>query len=184
MTVTPIAVLDADVLFPMILRDTLLRVAAAGGYRVHWSAKILDEVVRNLIDQHRMDAAKAASLAQAMAGAFPDALVEGWEPLEASMSNHPKDRHVAAAAKAVGANIVVTLNLKDFNPMPDGVVAMSPDTFLRQRLDAAPELVMAALHRQAAGYRNPATTAADLVDWLAKVVPGFSLEAKTRLSRT
>jgi hypothetical protein len=28
-----IAVLDANILFPMILRDTLLRVAAAGGFR-------------------------------------------------------------------------------------------------------------------------------------------------------
>ncbi len=65
-----------------------------------------------------------------MDGAFPDALVEGWEPLEASMANHPKDRHVAAAAKAVGASIVVTSNLKVFDPMPDGVVAMTPERYL------------------------------------------------------
>jgi len=184
MTVTPIAVLDADVLFPMILRDTLLRVAAAGGYRVHWSARILDEVVRNLIDQHRMDAAKATSLTRAMEKAFPDAMVEAWEPLEASMPNHRKDRHVAAAAKKAGAGIVVTANLKDFSVMPDGVVAMSPDLFLTQILGDAPELVMTALHKQAAGYRNPATATAELINWLAKVVPNFSRGVTSRLSDT
>lgn len=174
MTVTPIAVLDADVLFPMILRDTLLRVAAAGCFRVYWSAKILDEVSRNLIDQHRMDASKAASLMQAMEAAFPDAMVQGWETLEAKMPNHPKDRHVAAAAKKAGAGIVVTLNLKDFSTMPDGIVAMSPDVFLTERLKYDADPVLVALHKQAAGYRNPATTTVDLVDWLAKVVPDFS----------
>jgi predicted nucleic acid-binding protein len=181
MTVTPIAVLDADVLYPMILRDTLLRVAAAGGFRVHWSAKILDEVVRNLIGQHRMDASNAASLVRAMEAAFPDAMVEGWEALEAKMPNHPKDRHVAAAAKRSGAGIVVTSNLKDFSAMPDGIVAMSPDAFLTQLLDDTPYLVLAALHKQAAGYRKPATTALDLVDWLAKVVPDFSFGVKALL---
>ena len=179
-----IAVLDADVLFPMILRDTLLRVAASGGFRAQWSAKILDEVTRNLIDQHRMDAAKATSLTRAMADAFPDAMVEGWEPLEAAMPNHPKDRHVAAAAKQVGAGIVVTLNLKDFSVMPSGITAMSPDTFLTQCLDAGPEKVMAALRKQAAGYRNPAMTTSDLIETLAKVVPGFSRAGKALLSDT
>ena len=171
---SPIAVLDADVLFPMILRDTLLRVAAAGCCRVHWSARILDEVVRNLVDQHRMNATKAASVVQAMTVAFPEASVTGWEPFEAAMPNHPKDRHVAAAAKAVGASIVVTSNLKDFKTMPDGIVAMSPDVFLSRCFDEKPDLVIAALGKQAAGYRQPSTTVVELVAWLAKVVPGFS----------
>jgi hypothetical protein len=35
-------VLDSCVLYPMYLRDTLLRAAEAGLYRVHWSQEILD----------------------------------------------------------------------------------------------------------------------------------------------
>lgn len=49
-----IAVLDADVLFPMILRDALLRAAASGLCRIHWTHRIQDEVERNLVSNHRM----------------------------------------------------------------------------------------------------------------------------------
>ncbi len=55
--VTTVAVLDADVLYPMVLRDTLLRAAAAGCFRMHWSARILDEVEgwEPLVDQTAND---------------------------------------------------------------------------------------------------------------------------------
>jgi len=36
-----IAVLDANVLYPFTLRDTLLRAAAAGLFQAQWSDKIL-----------------------------------------------------------------------------------------------------------------------------------------------
>lgn len=39
-------VLDANVLFPFTLRDTLLRVAAKGYFQVYWSEQILDETTR------------------------------------------------------------------------------------------------------------------------------------------
>ena len=42
-------VLDACVLIPATLRDTLLRAAEQGMYRLHWSNQILEEVRRNLI---------------------------------------------------------------------------------------------------------------------------------------
>ena len=35
-------VLDANVLYPFTLRDTLLRAAAEDLFQVYWSAKILD----------------------------------------------------------------------------------------------------------------------------------------------
>lgn len=42
-------VLDANVLFPFTLRDTLLRAADAGYFQLYWSDEILDEAQRNLI---------------------------------------------------------------------------------------------------------------------------------------
>jgi hypothetical protein len=39
-----IVVVDANVLFPLTLRDTVLRAAAAGFYQLRWSAEILDEM--------------------------------------------------------------------------------------------------------------------------------------------
>jgi len=41
--------LDANVLYPFTLRDTLLRAASEGFHQIYWSAEILDEAVRNLI---------------------------------------------------------------------------------------------------------------------------------------
>jgi hypothetical protein len=43
--------LDADVLVPAALRDTLLRAAEGGLYRVHWSIETLDETRRTLVGQ-------------------------------------------------------------------------------------------------------------------------------------
>ncbi len=47
---TPSVVLDACIIIPASIRDTLLRAAAAGLYRVHWSEAILAEVQRNLYE--------------------------------------------------------------------------------------------------------------------------------------
>lgn len=170
---TPIAVLDANVLFPMILRDTLLRVAAAGCYRVHWSGRILDEMSRNLLTQHRVTVAQSERLANQMTRAFPEAEVEGWEPLEAAMPNDPEDRHVAAAATHIGAGFIITQNLKDFSILPDGIRAVSPDLFLVDRLAAMPEAVVDALRKQAASYRNPPTDFYALLEWLERDLPEF-----------
>ena len=47
------AVLDASVLDPLPLRDTLLRVAETELYDAFWSERILHEVVRNLVADGR-----------------------------------------------------------------------------------------------------------------------------------
>ena len=48
-----IVVLDANVLFPFTLRDTLLRAAAADFYQLRWSSEILDEMISNLVRHFR-----------------------------------------------------------------------------------------------------------------------------------
>ncbi len=177
---TTVAVLDADVLYPMVLRDTLLRAAAAGCFRMHWSERILDEVTRNLVETYGMEPAKAAALRQAMVTAFPDADVQGWEPLEAQMTNHLKDRHVAAAAVVADAAVIVTSNLRDFRSLPDGVAALSPDQFLQRLAEEAPEGLMAALEAQVRAYRRPPVTLVDLLERLAIVAPTFAAKMALR----
>jgi predicted nucleic acid-binding protein len=174
----PVAVLDANILFPMILRDTLLRVAAAGCYRAHWSNRILNEMARNLVAQHRVSEEQAERLVQQMGQAFPETAVAGWQALEVDMPNDPKDRHVAAAAKKIDASLIVTANLRDFAALPSGIEAVAPDTFLLDRLEVMPHEVIAALRRQAAGYRNPPADLGELLDWLALAVPGFAAAAR------
>ena len=114
-------VLDANVLFPFTLRDTLLRAAQAGLFQVYWSDEILDEAARNLVARGRITAEQAERLTTAIRGAFPEAVVTGHEPLIAAMPNEPKDRHVVAVAVKAGAQVIVTSNLRDFRSLPEGL---------------------------------------------------------------
>ena len=40
-------IVDANVLYPLTLRDAVLRAAAAGFYQMRWSADLLEEMERN-----------------------------------------------------------------------------------------------------------------------------------------
>jgi hypothetical protein len=97
------AVLDACVLFSAALRDTLLRAAVKRLYRLHLTEEILDEVRRNLLKSGRIpDSGLADRLVEQIRRAFPGSMVEGYSALVSKMTNHPKDRHVLAAAVATG----------------------------------------------------------------------------------
>ena len=107
--------LDTCVLLKSYLCDTLLSIAEEGVYRPLWSDHVLTELRRNLVKAGAKQEAVEHRLAQ-MAAYFPDARVTTYEELIGSMTNHPKDRHVLAAAVAGRADMLVTENLKDFPP--------------------------------------------------------------------
>ena len=66
--------LDACVLIPMPLADTLLRMAEAPRlYLPKWSQSILDEVTRNLIEKWRMEREKARRREDVIRRHFPEA---------------------------------------------------------------------------------------------------------------
>ncbi|MGH3814104.1 MAG: PIN domain-containing protein, partial [Pseudonocardiaceae bacterium] len=93
-----------------------------------------------------------------------------------SMTNHPKDRHVLAAAVAAQADIVVTANLRHFPSYvcnPYGVRVESPDQFLCGAFERGPEALSTALRAQAARKRRPAMSVDEMLDRLAVVVPEF-----------
>ncbi|APZ97421.1 hypothetical protein BWQ93_02145 [Sphingopyxis sp. QXT-31] len=167
------AVLDADVLYALPLRDTLLSVAAEGCFIPLWSDKILDEAITNLLADGRLSPASATSLRKALDMHFSDALVDDYRPLIPKMRNHPKDRHVAACAAAAEADFIVIGNLKDFQHLPDGIEAIHPDAFLCRLFEERPDEVRAALDAQSARLRNPPIDVAAIVALLAPVTPGF-----------
>jgi predicted nucleic acid-binding protein len=175
MIVAPFKViLDANVLFPFTLRDTLLRAAAEGFFQLYWSEQILDEAVRNLLVTRTITEVQALKLRTAMTGAFPAAFVTGHEHLIAAMSNDDKDRHVAAAAVKAGAQVIVTFNLKDFRALPDGIEAQSPDEFLCNLFDLDPDGMVGVVREQANALRNPPRTFEEVLGGLARVVPDFA----------
>ncbi len=149
---------DANVLYPFTLRDTLLRAAAAGFIQAFWSSQILDEVTRNLVGNGVMDVGRAERLRSAMERAFPEALVTGHETLAGAMNDADEDRHVAAAAVQVGAQVIVTRNLKHFTNLPEGIEAQSPDHFLCKHLDLDPAGMIVLLRDQAGALKRPPRT--------------------------
>lgn len=165
------AVLDACVLVPSVLADTLLRCAEDEHYRPLWSAQILDEVRRNLPGS--VSVAAADRRIQAMRRFFPDAEVDGYQALVGQMTNHRKDRHVLAAAVAARADVIVTANLRDFPADALDVYAIEalhPDDFLCDLLDASPRRIVQILHQQAEAtgrHGHAKYTVEDILDGLA-----------------
>lgn len=167
-------VLDANVLYPFTLRDTLLRAAGADLFQVYWSQQILHEATRNLVVNDVMTEDKAQRLAAAMTSAFPEAEVTDYESLIASMKNDEKDRHVAAAAVKVGAQVIVTENVRDFRDLPNGLEAQTADDFLCNLFELNPELVVSLLGEQAGALRAPPSTFEQLIERLRHIAPNFA----------
>lgn len=166
-----IVVVDANVLFPLTLRDTVLRAAAAGFYQLRWSAEILDEMERNLVAKGHINIEQGQKLRVAMEKAFPEAEVTDYASLVAGLQNDAKDRHVVAAAVKAGAQVIVTSNLKDFVPLPEGIEAQSPDDFLCNLFDLDPDAFVEMLREQAADLAEPPMSFDQLLARLERVVP-------------
>ncbi len=164
-------VLDANVLYPFSLRDTLLRLAERELYVLAWSERILDEVGRNLVADGRADTATAARLKAAMRSAFPEALVDAdaIAATEPAMTNDPGDRHVLATAVIAGAEGIVTFNARHFPTAalaPLGTQQIDPDDFLSTLLDIDGPAVADTIAEQAADLRRPPLAPAQLLDLL------------------
>ena len=162
---------DACVLHPAPLRDLLVRLANTGVVRARWSAAILDDCFRKILE-HRRDL-RPGSLQRTrelMTRAVPDCMVTGYEGLiESIVLPDPDDRHVLAAAIHAGAQAIVTFNLDDFPAArlePYNVEAKHPDDFVVDTLDLAPGAVARVLAEQAAPLENPPRSVAELLDTL------------------
>lgn len=166
-------VLDTCVLAPMPLCDTLLRLAEEPAvYFPKWSTDILREL-RSTLTRMGYTAAQAERRIVAMEAAFEDACVAGYEELVEAMTNHPKDRHVLAAAVRCGAQAIVTHNGKDFpreSAAMYDIEVLSPDRFLVEQFHLDEELVIGKLAVQAAARRIPVD---GLLDRLERAVPEF-----------
>lgn len=112
-----------------------------------------------------------------MCDTVPDAMVTGYEALVPAMTNHPKDRHVLAAAVRADAAVIVTANRKDF---PAAALdrydldAVHPDDFLLDQLDLYPTQTLRCVHEQIEAHRNPVISTERFLSTFAKTVPRFA----------
>lgn len=176
-------VVDACALLPVTLCDVLLRAAAAGYFQAYWSEQILNETRRNLVKKLGLTPEQAEARCNAMRRYFPEAMVVGYEPYVDAMENDPKDRHVAAAALKVGAQVIVTNNLRDFRTLPEGIAAQPPDEFLCNLFSLRPDGMVSIVSAQAAALRRPPKTFEQVLGGLATVAPEFAAAVKQHADR-
>lgn len=142
-------VLDACVLYPSVLREILIGVAARGGFEPLWSARILAEWGRAAQRLGPEGAAIAQGEIALLRSQWPAAEIAADPQLEARLwLPDPADAHVLATAIAGGAERIVTLNLRDFPRRalaPEGMQAQAPDAFLMEQWLSAPARVEAAV---------------------------------------
>jgi len=129
-----IAVLDACVLYPTVLRQILLGTARAGLIEPLWSARILEEWRRTAERRAPGDGIFASGEMARMRAAWPEGEIAPDPAGEAALwLPDPGDIHVLATAIAGGAEAIITLNLKDFPArelVGHGITARHPDALL------------------------------------------------------
>lgn len=166
------AMLDANVLYPFLVRDVLLSLAEAGLYRPVWTAEINAEWSENLIAGKPEREAAIKATIEAMNEAFPEAVTTGYEDLIPSLTLPDNDdRHVLAAAIRSGASVIVTENLKDFPPdilAKYDIETRSADEFVLNTFEFYPTDALHALKTMRTRYKNPPATPAELIQRMLK----------------
>lgn len=162
------AFLDANVLYPALLRNIHLRLASHGLFQPKWSNQVHDEWMSALRrDRPDLTFARIESTRHLMDAHFPDACVDGYEHLIAMIKlPDANDRHIVAAAIQGGAHLIVTTNLRDF---PETTLtlfnleAMHPDEFILGLLRESESEVINALRQLRFSLKNPPQTAIELL---------------------
>lgn len=180
-------VLDACVMVPVALCDTLLRLGEEQLYRPIWSTRIVKEAADAISTVHPdLEVSKIERRMAYMNETFPGACVGDFANIESGLQlPDPDDRHVVAAALRARADAILTANLRDF---PADALhrldleVISPDDFLLSQLDMRSTVVLDVLSAQAAATRNPKRSVDDVLTALARAgVTGFVDEVRRRI---
>jgi predicted nucleic acid-binding protein len=170
-------VLDACVLMPMPLCDTLLRSAEEPSFfRMAWSEQILNEVRKGLENERfGYSAEQVDRRIRTMNAAFPEALIALPPNSIDSILGlpDPDDRHVVALAIHAQANAIVTDNIRDFPPETlslHNLTAQTSDEFLVHQYHLNPQVMLDKLDRQAALIRKQR---GDILQLLRSSAPSF-----------
>lgn len=162
-----VVVLDANVLYPFRMRDALLHFAEAGLFRARWSKMILEEWRSALLELKPQLKDSVDSQLRAMAEAFPEACVEGFDDLiDVINLPDPKDRHVVAAAIVADAEHIITENIKDFPSASIsiyGIEVVTADEFLASTFELYPAPATTALRAMRRNYANPPMNAGEFI---------------------
>ena len=184
--------LDANVLYPPLVRAALLSVAEARGWQPLWSERVFTEwriaVARNLgVEEEQSVLAVQGDFA----ANWPTAMTRPDPEVEAGITlPDPADAHVLAGAIAGQAEVIVTFNLRDFprrKLIAWQIEARHPDSLLWQAVSDDLERITAALisAAEAGGIARqdlPAALKRARLPRLAKALrgPGASIDPQPR----
>ena len=154
---------DANVLYPSDLRNFLMHLALTDLFRARWSADEHEEWIEALLkkrpDLRREKLERTRPLMDEHA---PDALVAGYHHIIPGLTlPDPNDRHVLAAAICGHADVIVTINLKDFPAQAIksfGIEAQHPDEFILHLINLAPGRVLKAAEDHRISLKKPPKT--------------------------
>jgi len=182
---TLVAVLDADLLVPILSCDLLLSAFDEDLYRPVVTATILDEIERNLVAgfTHLDPAALRGRVTQVAAALSLHTHDEGDITAAAVATVNRKDRHVAATALAHGAGLVVSNDRRlrrEVNALGEPLLAVNGDEFAQRLLIDQPDGVDAAIDALVAKRTRRPVTRSELIDQLAGSFPGFAAELRLR----
>jgi len=170
-------VLDACTMFPMLVRDVLLTLAAHEFFSPKWSPRIREEWTRNLIariterDGGDVARSKVARIANAVESAFPDALVATELPESPLLDPvDAKDRHVVVTAMVARADAIVTFNITDFAATHLSetlqIEVIHPDDFVMDLVDLNEKRAIAAFRELRVRKKNPPLSVVELIQRL------------------
>ncbi|GAA6192167.1 PIN domain-containing protein [Phaeobacter sp. NW0010-22] len=127
-------VLDTCVLFPTVMREMLMGVADLGHFTPLWSTRILGEWARAAVKLGPTGTMQAEAEIALLRAAWPAAELPPAPGVEARLwLPDPADVHVLATAISGSADLIVTLNAKDFprrTLSEEGLDRIDPDAFL------------------------------------------------------
>ena len=155
-----IVLYDACVLYPAPLRSFLMFLALTELFQARWTDEIHEEWMRNVQkDYPDISRGKVERVRDLMNSHVDGCLVTGYESLIPTINlPDPNDRHVVAAAIHCQANLILTINLRDFpddSLQPYKLEAQHPDVFIANLLTVAPDVVCGAAKRQRESLKNP-----------------------------
>ena len=166
------AVLDANVLYPNLLRNLLLSLASDGLYHAKWTKEITREWSQNLVANRPDISSKIERLIELVNLSALDCLVEDYEYIIPTIAlPDAKDRHVVAAAIAGHADAIVTFNLKDFpQDVMDsfGIDLQHPDDFLMNQLQLRQFDALEIIRKVRERFKSPPMTADEFIELIQK----------------
>ncbi len=150
-----------------------MHLAVSGLFRAKWSADVHEEWISALLEKRSdLTREKLERTRVLMDRHAADALVTGYEDLIPGLElPDPDDRHVLAAAIRGQADMIVTMNLRDFPADvvgSFGIEAQHPDEFVLRLFDLAPGAVVAAAETHRLSLKNPPRTVIEYLETLER----------------